>query len=471
MAALVCDLCGGKLVMGSGGIAICDSCGMEHSADRMKEKVQEIKGTVRVDNSHMVDNWMKMGTSAAQAGNNKEAYEYFTKVIEVDPNNWRAIFEKGKAGAWQSTLGNSRTSELYQAVHMATEIIVNSDMPAEEVANLKNEFAVAIYNINNAFLDLRKENFEKHDDKYYDLHWDEWWEAHITQGSENIRQTEDVMTLLEGLDDDLSKSNVIEMKKHICEVLRYICDSTDTCWDSYSQNYLQCMGLSADIKKKYVEKHMELVAEIRENDPNYATDKYSQIDPFDTPHRWSYEWANSLHDKIHRHWQGKEREMKELREKELAKKRYTEYWQEHAEEKKQYEARIIEIDAEIKRINSQYYQYDAQISEIKKDLKKAVPAESQLFAIKKQQSELNEQKSRLGIFAGKQKKQLQEQIDALQPQIANIEDSIRHQRKSIQDDVTARVASVESERKPLKDQINKLEEEKRRINTELTKAR
>ena len=42
MAALVCDICGGKLVMGSGGIAVCDSCGMEHSPDRMKEKVQEI---------------------------------------------------------------------------------------------------------------------------------------------------------------------------------------------------------------------------------------------------------------------------------------------------------------------------------------------------------------------------------------------------------------------------------------------
>ena len=55
--------------------------------------------------------------------------------------------------------------------------------------------------------------------------------------------------------------------------------------------------------------------------------------------------------------------------------------------------------------------------------------------------------------------------------VVNIEESIRHQRKSIQDDVSARVASVESERKPLKDQINKLEEEKRRINTELTKAR
>ena len=41
MAALVCDLCGGKLMMGAGGIATCDSCGMEHSADRMKEKVRE----------------------------------------------------------------------------------------------------------------------------------------------------------------------------------------------------------------------------------------------------------------------------------------------------------------------------------------------------------------------------------------------------------------------------------------------
>lgn len=40
MAALVCDLCGGKLVMGAGGIAVCDSCGMEYSTERMREKVK-----------------------------------------------------------------------------------------------------------------------------------------------------------------------------------------------------------------------------------------------------------------------------------------------------------------------------------------------------------------------------------------------------------------------------------------------
>lgn len=37
MAALVCDLCGGKLVMGAGGIAVCDSV-------RQLEKIELTSG-------------------------------------------------------------------------------------------------------------------------------------------------------------------------------------------------------------------------------------------------------------------------------------------------------------------------------------------------------------------------------------------------------------------------------------------
>lgn len=77
---------------------------------------------MRVDNSHMTETRMKMGLTAAQAGNNKEAYDYFTKVVEIEPDNWRAIFEKGKAAAWQSTLANLRISEMYQGIQMTLEI-------------------------------------------------------------------------------------------------------------------------------------------------------------------------------------------------------------------------------------------------------------------------------------------------------------------------------------------------------------
>lgn len=49
MVALICDICGGNLVMDANGeFAVCESCGMKHSKDRVKAKVQEIKGVVEV---------------------------------------------------------------------------------------------------------------------------------------------------------------------------------------------------------------------------------------------------------------------------------------------------------------------------------------------------------------------------------------------------------------------------------------
>lgn len=64
MAALTCDICGGRLKMGKGKIAICESCGMEHSVERVREKIQEVKGTVHVDNAHLIENFLSMAQDA-----------------------------------------------------------------------------------------------------------------------------------------------------------------------------------------------------------------------------------------------------------------------------------------------------------------------------------------------------------------------------------------------------------------------
>jgi len=48
--SLQCDICGGQLAMESGGkTAICKACGMEYSLERIQEKVQEIRGIVKID--------------------------------------------------------------------------------------------------------------------------------------------------------------------------------------------------------------------------------------------------------------------------------------------------------------------------------------------------------------------------------------------------------------------------------------
>ena len=85
MAALVCDICGGKLMMGTGGVATCDSCGMEHSKDRMQEKIQEIKGTVSVSNIASAESLMKRGHLALEDKNWKQADDCFDKVLDITP--------------------------------------------------------------------------------------------------------------------------------------------------------------------------------------------------------------------------------------------------------------------------------------------------------------------------------------------------------------------------------------------------
>ena len=60
MAALQCEICGGKLMGRAGGIFECDSCGMQYDKTRVQEMVQEIKGTVKVEGTVEVKGTVKL---------------------------------------------------------------------------------------------------------------------------------------------------------------------------------------------------------------------------------------------------------------------------------------------------------------------------------------------------------------------------------------------------------------------------
>ncbi len=160
MSALVCDICGGKLIMGAGGIATCENCGMEHSVERMKEKVQEIKGTVRIDNSHMIENYLEIAKTAIDAGNNAEAESYCNKVIEIEPTNYKAWMLKGEAVAWESSIQNSRIDE-----GISSFIKGINNAPEEEKETLIEEAKEQIKNLSLATISLRADRFAKWPDK------------------------------------------------------------------------------------------------------------------------------------------------------------------------------------------------------------------------------------------------------------------------------------------------------------------
>ena len=186
-------------------------------------------------------------------------------------------------------------------------------------------------------------------------------------------------------------------------------------------------------------------------------------DPFDPGFHMS--------DEIFNYWKREDTERQEQKRKAAAQKRFDDYWAEHADKKVQYEERIRTIDTEIKDLHETVSQYDAKISNIKKAGNASLPAETQLAEMKRQQSDLVIRKGKLGLFSGKQKKELQGQIDMLQSQISTFEESVKQQKKYMQNDIAARVAPIETERQPYLDKISALENEKLIIKTELTKER
>lgn len=100
MKPLVCDICGGDLVVQAGGEkAVCSCCGIQYSLERIREKVLEIRGTVRVEGTVQtnqtgsredVDQWRKLLEKYYASGDFQSANQIVKKILEAIPNDPQA---------------------------------------------------------------------------------------------------------------------------------------------------------------------------------------------------------------------------------------------------------------------------------------------------------------------------------------------------------------------------------------------
>ena len=470
MAALVCDLCGGKLIMGPGGIAICDSCGMEHSAIRMKEKVQEIRGTVRVDNTHMIDNYLEMAQTAQDAGNNAEAESYCNKIIEIDPTNYAASMLKGEAAAWQSTLQNSRVDE---GVNAFIKGINNA--PEEEKEELIEVAKEQIKNLSVAMISLRADRFSKWPDEEESAGFISDLTAILSTVVTFLTQTGTLIPISEIMapvatlinqsvvkayqnvilpeykserypwpDDDDFRKFIVRLRycTTLVEKAIDICDNDD---EDDIQRYENLIFLhkeainACSYDSIYVDFDEYWNANRYDNKPGFYPVKSENRVYFKNV-SLNENAVASRRQKISQ-YETKIKEIKTEREqiaREEAQKRFDAYWAEHAEEK-------ASLEAEQKDLNSKIAAFNKEIE--------AIPGKAEIDNIDEHIKKLTEEKSELGLFKSKKKKALQEQIDQ-----ANTE------KKRIQDRMDAAKKEIEAKISPLQDRVNT-------ISNELTKAR
>lgn len=147
--------------------AKCPNCGGDIQLDDSKEtgfclhcggkiNVQQSINTVKIDKSNDVDKLMKLAENAESSGNNEEAEEYANAILEIDSTNYKAWFIKGKSAGWQSTLGNSRVSEMNSAFTEVLANIQNEDI--EVIDDYRRMMVVTLFDIGRAMVDLGVEN-------------------------------------------------------------------------------------------------------------------------------------------------------------------------------------------------------------------------------------------------------------------------------------------------------------------------
>lgn len=104
-----------------------------------------------------LENLLRLADEATNSANYTEAYSYYTKILETDPNNYRAWYGKAISAGWQSTLANIRLPETISGIESSLK-----NAPENEKNELKEKAALSLNQLAIAIYNLAYDNFTKY---------------------------------------------------------------------------------------------------------------------------------------------------------------------------------------------------------------------------------------------------------------------------------------------------------------------
>lgn len=442
MKKLTCEMCGSTELIKQDGVFVCQTCGCKYSIEEarkmMVEGTVEVTGTVKVDNSAAIENYLDMARNALDASNNKEADDYCNRIIEMDVTNWEAWFIKGKSVGWQSTLGNIRIAETINAFSKALE-----NCPEENKEQLGEECKTELKNLQSALLIVRVKNFKTHPNE-----------------NDIIGLRSDVNTILITTVNFLLKANImldaLGNVQYASIINNGICDAWQTVYkdfvgDEYHPSdydltrfisegdYLiealkLALVLCGDkdddkelnkLKIQIYENMIHMQGVIKESQSyevsfeggfkHYNQSKSLTAQAKSNRLREIYEWENKI---------SYIKTTGERKAKEAADQRRKEYWESHKEEKDK-------LEAEQKKLQSEKNKIESQIAELEEQ-KESVPAMKQLNAIQSRIDELTAEKRAVGIFKVKEKRAVQGKIDEVEAEASAVRKLVAFQQSEIE---------------------------------------
>lgn len=131
MKRLVCDMCEGTDFVKENGVFVCQGCGCKYSVEEARRMMSEAPAApavqpgveVQVSNAAQLENLLNLAQSSYDSKNYAQAEEFCNKVIAIDAQNFEAWKLKGMAVNYQITASNPRLLEVYNCLMTAYRVL------------------------------------------------------------------------------------------------------------------------------------------------------------------------------------------------------------------------------------------------------------------------------------------------------------------------------------------------------------
>ncbi len=499
MKKIICELCEGMEFTKDGGMFICNSCGTKYTAEEARALMREVDGDASVSagapvsaaptgnvNQQQLDNVLLLATSAYEADNKAEAENYCNQAIVLDATCYKAWMLKGKAVGWQSKIDNLRIEEAAHSFCKAIDFA-----PEEEKEELKKEAVEEIRSLGIALITLRKNRFSSSPD------------------SKELKGfTSDKAVVLKSVLVLLSHGNIVSMPEGFLEEVASLMNQAGVAalnmarkawskvehpsekdFDTYlgwnvniSQVFREAIETSDEDEEADIVRYKNLIISLEEPMDVDACSYKREWISWKSEYDWVREYSLSESAKQSRRKEVAECKAKiaaiEKKKKEKAeaakkaaeeekKKRIEAYWAAHADEKAKLDAEKKELTEKERSLKTEIANLDKQINNAQPS--GAVPSEIETGRMIAKIQELETRRAGLGLFAGKEKKQIGEEIASIQAKIESLKGNIAAEKKLRSDEANKALAPIKAKKNELEKQLKEATNRLSAINSKLTK--
>lgn len=521
MKQLTCEMCGSTDLLKQDGVFVCQSCGCKYSVEEAKkmmiEGVVEVAGTVKVDNSEQVTNFLIMANNAYTAGNNKEAEDYCNKIIEIDPKNAEAWLLKGIAAAWQSTIANPRTDEFSKCYEKVLKNADNyDDMERLAIKGYKEYYKLSLAMHKSKLNQIVKYPNSKSNQEFlrYNL-------QNILWGSKlDMIYFQAVKTLNEGKPENekIPKKDLSEISD--CKGLYVLKDEESvtsgiTLWNNAFKEYKSSNGgypsdyvtnkmiergsvaiqiiesvipsdtseinnITDERKIKCITRACENLIKMKsdfKNVKSYTISYNNGIKRYVTDKEFNLGYKQTLQQSIEKYKSILNifQKMQESKERKQQQERIKKYWEEHKEEKQALENELNNLTEKLNDLQSRVDAINdknaPQIAELEAKKTQQIPEEVELDKQRKLIQDLDNQRYSLGIFHGRQKKELTARLEKERSKLDSMLKTVEETKKIYIDQINNQLLSIKDEGSELRAEIARLSQRQSQIRVELTKNR